>query len=95
MHIVRLLEDYIPNPSASPQEPLYKRDLLLQLSTKNDWVLVRVLCELSSLPIWIPKRLVTIAKPGFYRLTGDYTWKSGASKKKGDVIKVLLAREGK
>lgn len=94
MHIVRLSEDYIPEPSASSQGPLYKQNLLLQTSAKNEWVLVRVLFESSSTPIWIPKRLVTKAKPGFYRLRADYEWNSGASKKKGDIIKVSYVNEG-
>ena len=94
MHIVRLSEDYVADSSASPPVTFYKQNLLLQISAKKDWVLVRVLFEASSTPIWIPKRLVTKAKPGFYRMTEDYTWASGASKKKGDVIRVRLARVG-
>ena len=94
MHIVRLSEDYVPDPSASPQEILYKQNLLLQLSAKNEWVLVRVLFQFSSTPIWIPKRLVTKARPGFYRMREDYEWCSGARKSKGDIIKVRLVREG-
>ena len=95
MHIVRLSEDYVADSSASPPVTLYKQNLLLQISAKGDWVLVRVLFEASSTPIWIPKRLVTKARPGFYRLRADCEWDSGTSKKKGDVVRVRLAREGK
>ena len=87
--ILRLLEDYTPEPSAPSQEKLFKKNLLLEVGDRKDgWVLVKQLRFYNSVPRWIPEKLVTKAAPGFYRVR--HSMQCGRRKiPAGQIVKVL------
>lgn len=87
--ILRLLEDYTPDPSAPSQEKFCKKNLLLEVGDRKDgWVLVKQLPFYDSVPCWVPEHLVTKAAPGFYRLR--YSMQCGRRKiPGGHIVKVL------
>ena len=87
--ILRLLEDYTPDPSAPSQEKFSKKDLLLEVGEpKNGWVMVKQLRLYNSVPGWVPEKLVTNAAPGFYRMRQNMEF--GRTRvARGRIVKVL------
>ena len=87
--ILRLLEDYTPDPPATSQEKYCRKDLLLEVGNRKDgWVMVKQLDCYDSVPGWVPQRLVTKATPGFYRLRKDMELRFGIKVARGHMLKV-------
>ena len=79
--ILRLLEDYTPDPSAPSQEGFSSKNLLLEVGNRKDgWLMVKQLDCYDSVPGWVPERLVTKPTPGFYRLRKDMEFELGELK---------------
>lgn len=84
-----------PRPlRAVPRDTAEKEPPTRSVYCQDGWILVKQLPFSDSIPGWIPERLVTKPKPGFYRLKKILQWEGttftvGVVAREGQIVKAV------